>query len=111
MPITIFPNDYTKIISQNSLPTVIEFYATWCPKCMMMESVYQRVSVQLKGLMTFYKMDVDEANTLATELGIEIFPTFIVYHKGKILGYTSGVLSEKILSERLRELASPIKKR
>ena len=111
MPILISSKDYQQITAQNSMPVVIEFYATWCSKCMMMEAIYNRVATKLKDYFNFYKIDVDTAATLIKELGIEIYPTFIVYQKGNIIGYTSGVLSELTLHERLLEMVSSPKKR
>ncbi len=106
MPVSISSEDYYRIISQSSIPIVIEFYAAWCPKCMMMESIYNRIAANLKNYLNFYKIDVDHATSITSELGLEIYPTFIVYHKGNIIGYTSGVLSEKLLRERILELIS-----
>ena len=111
MPTPISLADYHQITTHTTLPVVVEFYAAWCPKCMMMKSVYERVASRLTKYMTFYKIDVATSSTLVSELGIEIYPTFIVYQKGKILGFTSGVLPEKVLFDRLLNLVSPNKKR
>lgn len=106
MPTLISSEDYSRIISQSSKPTVIEFFASWCPKCMMMEPIYKRIAADLNNYLYFYKINIDTATLLISELGIEIYPTFIVYHKGNIIGYTSGVLSENVLHQRILELVS-----
>ena len=52
----------------------------------------------------FYKIDIDISKELAEYIGIEIVPTFVVYRDGKICGYTTGVLPEETLEERIREM-------
>ena len=54
--------------------------------------------------MDFYKIDIDISKEIAEYIGIEIVPTFVVYRDGKICGYTTGVLPEETLEERIREM-------
>ena len=50
------------------------------------------------------KIDIDISKEIAEYIGIEIVPTFVVYRDGKICGYTTGVLPEETLEERIREM-------
>lgn len=54
--------------------------------------------------MDFYKIDIDISKEIAEYIGIEIVPTFVVYRDGKICGYTTGVLPEETLEERIRNV-------
>ena len=49
-------------------------------------------------------IDIDISKEIAEYIGIEIVPTFVVYRDGKICGYTTGVLPEETLEERIREM-------
>ena len=57
-----------------------------------------------QGKWIFYKIDIDISKEIAEYIGIEIVPTFVVYRDGKICGYTTGVLPEETLEERIREM-------
>lgn len=58
----------------------------------------------VSGKWIFYKIDIDISKEIAEYIGIEIVPTFVVYRDGKICGYTTGVLPEETLEERIREM-------
>lgn len=104
MGIAKITKDYDSAVADQKLPVVVEFYASWCPKCGMMYSVVERLAEKYKGIWRFYKVDIDISEKIADYLGIEIIPTFVVYKDGKICGYMTGVLPEKILEERIREM-------
>lgn len=106
MAIPILQGDIHAQIRSKPLPVVIEFFAVWCPKCSMMNSVYERVATSLSGKVLCYKADIDISEDLANELGVEIVPTFIIYDKGEILGYTTGVLSQTVLTDRILQLTN-----
>lgn len=103
MYIPILQGDFESIIAKETLPVVIEFFAVWCPKCSMMAPVYERVASSLSSNMKFYKVDIDISENEIKHLGIEIVPTFVIFHNQKILGYTIGVLSESTLKQRILE--------
>lgn len=101
----ITPNALNEI-SQESGPVVVEFFADWCPKCAMMSDIFLRIAVRYQHSIIFKRVNIDISKKIVDDLGIEIVPTFIVYQKGKILGYTSGVLSEDVLEQRILEMLS-----
>lgn len=104
----ITPNALNEI-SRESGPVVVEFFADWCPKCAMMSDIFFRIAARHQHDIIFKKVNIEISKKVVDELGIEIVPTFIVYQKGKILGYTSGVLSEDVLEQRILELLYPNK--
>lgn len=104
MPITQINRDYDYEIARETLPVVVEFYAKWCPKCAMMKAIVEQVAIRNKDALIFKKVDIDELKETADYLGVEIVPTFVVYHHGEIRGYTSGVLSMLTLEERILEM-------
>lgn len=106
MTIPLLRGDIFKQIRTESRPVVIEFFAAWCPKCSMMSPVYERVARKLSKKASFYKVDIDISEDTANELGIEIVPTFVVFYRGQVLGYTSGVISQPVLENRIQQMIS-----
>ena len=104
MPIPLITHDYQKEVTQETLPVVVEFFAPWCPKCSMMKDVVERLALRCKNELIFKKVNIDLSEKAAQELGIEIVPTFVVYYHGEIMGYTSGVLSETALEDRIFDM-------
>lgn len=106
MMIPVLQGDIHRQICSKSRPVVIEFFAVWCPKCSMMNAVYERVASSLSRKAFFYKVDIDLSEEMAQTLGVEIVPTFVVFNQGHILGYTTGVISEQTLKHRILQLIS-----
>lgn len=104
MSIMEITREYEKTVSRQKSPVIVEFYARWCPKCAMMKEVIENLSGKYKGKWNFYKVDIDLSKEVADYLGIEIVPTFVVYKRGTICGYTTGVLTENVLEERIRQM-------
>ena len=92
MGIALITKDYENTVGKQRMPVIVEFYASWCPKCGMMYPVVERIASRYQG------------KEIAEYIGIEIVPTFVVYRDGKICGYTTGVLPEETLEERIREM-------
>lgn len=107
MSIPLITHDYETEVTKEPLPVVVEFFASWCPKCSMMKDVVERLALHHRGTLIFKKVDIDLSEKVAQELGVEIVPTFVIYYHGEILGYTAGVLSEQILEDRIFEMLNP----
>jgi len=64
---------------------VVDFFATWCGPCKMIAPKLQTMSEELKGVVVFLKVDVDENEDIATEYKVSAMPTFVfIKNKEKV---------------------------
>ncbi|KAF9259084.1 thioredoxin, partial [Marasmius fiardii PR-910] len=79
--------EFRKIINADK-PVVIDFWATWCGPCRMISPIFEKMSQQeaYDHAVDFYKVDVDEQEQIAQELGIRSIPTFQAFRKGETIG-------------------------
>ena len=63
---------------RNGLPTVIDFYATWCGPCKTIAPVFQVLKGEYGEKINFVSVDVDADNETARRYGIEAMPTFVI---------------------------------
>lgn len=79
--------EFEKEIKEGKL--IVDFSATWCGPCRMMEPVLEELSSKIK----IFKVDIDELEVLTRKLGIMSVPTMIIYKDGKevkkVVGYHS----------------------
>jgi len=69
---------YENLQYRNGLPTVIDFYATWCGPCKAIAPVFDVLKVEYGEKINFVSVDVDADNETARRYGIEAMPTFVI---------------------------------
>ena len=96
----ITPDEYFSQISADQT-VLVDFGAEWCPPCKKMEPVLD--SLQAKHGSTFHliKIDGGEQTNLCKALGIDGFPTFIIYKNGKATWHKQGLVDIKELEAQL----------
>ena len=85
----ISKDEFEKIINE-SKPTIVDFFATWCGPCKMLSPILEKVEEDSKGEFNIVKIDVDESYDVAKKYGIMSVPTMIIFKDGdeqeKIVG-------------------------
>lgn len=56
---------------------MIDFWATWCGPCKAISPVFERLSEFNGEKVDFYKVDVDEQEDIAQEVGVRAVRYFI----------------------------------
>ena len=84
---------------------LIDFSATWCGPCKMLEPVLDKVSEELADRVDVYTVDVDASPQESSEFGIRGVPTMILFHKGKEIDRMVGFRDKGVLINQLNGLA------
>ena len=81
---------------------LIDFWANWCGPCKMQSPVIDQLSEEMDDVK-FTKMDVDQNQETARNLGIMAIPTLLIKKDGKIVDrltcYTPKEKLEQILDQ------------
>ena len=89
-------------IIKGDKPVLVDFFATWCGPCKMMQPILEQVSQQLGDQVRIVKIDVDRNQQLATQLQVSSVPTLAIFKNGEIVWRQSGVQPANVLSEKLK---------
>jgi len=73
---------------------LVDFFATWCGPCKMMEPVIAKIAEENKGKVKVGKVNVDDENQLAMKYQISSIPTLILFKDGKPLKSLIGLSSK-----------------
>ncbi|MFI9814820.1 thioredoxin family protein [Saccharothrix variisporea] len=68
---------------------LVEFTASWCPPCRMIEPVLAELDAELESV-TFAKIDTDENPRTARDLGVMGMPTLQLYRDGALVAQLVG---------------------
>lgn len=80
---------------------LVDFFATWCGPCRMMSPIVDQLADELADVKVC-KVDIDQAEALATEYGVEVVPTFIVFENGEAVKSVSGVMPKHVILDMLK---------
>ncbi|MGY6744567.1 MAG: thioredoxin [Cecembia sp.] len=85
------PKTFSELISGDQ-PILVDFFATWCGPCQMMQPILEDTARQLGEKIKIVKVDVDRNPLAASKFQVRGVPTLILFHKGEAIWRQSGVV-------------------
>ena len=80
---------------------LVDFWAAWCGPCRVVAPILDELAEELDGQLKIAKVNIDENQEMAGQLGISSIPTMVLYKGGepveKIIGaYPKPRILEKV---------------
>lgn len=89
-------------VLNGEMPVLVEFTATWCGPCKMLEPILKELAEQWEGKVQILQVDVDQNAELAMQYNVMGVPTLLFFSKGKLLERTTGYLPKNRLLKILK---------
>jgi thioredoxin 1 len=86
-------------VIQSEKPVLVDFYATWCGPCKMMNPILQELKGTMGDAVTIIKIDVDKNREAAQALEVQGVPTLMIFQKGQLKWRQSGVVAATVLQQ------------
>ena len=97
-------SSFNKHIHNNDIPTVVDFWASWCGPCKMMAPAFAQTAAQLEPNFRFAKVNTETEQQLAMQYGIRSIPTLVVFRDGKEIARQAGAMDSQMLSRWVSQL-------
>ena len=102
--LTLTDQNFQQEVIQNSEPVLVDFWATWCGPCQVMNPVIQDLAREYAGQVTVGKMNVDEQPQTTAQYGIQSIPTIKIFQNGKIVDQVIGAVPKNVLVDKLNDI-------
>ena len=79
--------------------TLVDFFADWCGPCKAITPIVTELADELQGKASIAKINVDDAQGIASEFGVASIPTLILFKDGKEVKRVVGVKDKNTLRE------------
>jgi thioredoxin 1 len=94
-------SSFEKDVLHSDRPVLVDFWATWCAPCRMLEPTVVAVAEKYAANARVVKVNVDENPSTSQRYGIKGIPTLILFKGGKEEERVVGATSKDAISRMI----------
>jgi putative thioredoxin len=95
-------NFMTDVVEASAqIPTLVDFWAPWCAPCRQLMPILERLAQEYGGRFKLAKVNTDEQQELAQQIGIRSLPTVVLFKDRTSVDHFAGLLPEAQIREML----------
>ena len=97
-PIELNDRTFSRHLSRSDLPVVVDFWASWCAPCKMMEPHFKATASRMEPKIRFAKVNTEQAQQTAARYGIRSIPTVGLFRNGREIARQAGAMDARALT-------------
>ena len=73
---------------------LVDFWAPWCPPCLLISPIVDRVSRAYAGRLRVAKVNADDSQAIMAHLGVRSIPTLLLFEDGEVVASLVGAVPQ-----------------
>lgn len=98
--------DFETEIEKHEGLAVVDFWATWCGPCRIVEPALDQLAAEFEGKAKVRKMDVDTNIKTPARFSVRSIPAILFFKDGKLVDQVIGAASKAHLEQKFRQHAA-----
>jgi len=96
--------EFQDLIAGSDKPVLVDFWATWCGPCRMMNPILSKIADEQKDVV-IAKVDVDALQGIAQQYNITSIPTILTFKNGqKLPEQVVGAVPPAVLNAHIQKI-------
>ncbi len=91
------------IEESHNRPVVVDFWADWCEPCKVLMPLLEKIATEYRGAFLLAKVNADEQQMIAQQLGVRSLPTVMVIQNGQPVDGFVGAQPENAVRQMLEK--------
>jgi len=100
--------EFERLLLDSEEPTVVLFWATWCPFCRRFKPEFDRLRERIPCRFATVSLD-DASNPLWDDCAIDVIPTLAFVRGGAVVDRENGVLGYGLDARAVEDFANRVR--
>jgi thioredoxin 1 len=106
-PLTLTAENFQTEVIESKTLVLVDVWATWCGPCRVVNPIVEEIAASFTGRATVGKLNIDEYGEIASRYNVQAIPTLLFFQNGVVVDRAVGVVSAKVLAQKLNTLLEP----
>jgi thioredoxin 1 len=102
-PVNVTDATYkSEVLDESEKTVIVDFWAPWCGPCRIVGPILEEIASEESDNIKVAKVNVDENQQYAGQLGVFNIPTMVVYKNGEPVDKIIGAMPKTAIMARVK---------
>lgn len=92
----------TSVLNSDQL-TVVDFWATWCPPCLVLGKTIDALAADYEGKVNIGKLNSDENPEVSVKYSVMNLPCVLFFKNGQLVDKHVGLAARSVYEKKIQQ--------